>query len=42
MKLVHRTDRCDLSVFQLGLRLLIYLASRSMPLPEMTTSLSNE
>lgn len=27
-KLVHRTDRCDLSLFQLGLRLVNYLAVR--------------
>ena len=32
-KQIHRTDRCDLSLFQLGLRLLNYLAVRGLPIP---------
>ena len=31
-KQIHRTDRCDLSLFQLGLRLLNYLAVRGLPI----------
>jgi hypothetical protein len=32
-KIVHRTDRCDLSLFQLGLRVLEYLLDLSLPIP---------
>lgn len=32
-QIIHRTDRCDLSLFQLGLRLLDYLLDREMPIP---------
>lgn len=32
-KRIHRTDRCDLSLFQLGLRLLNYLVVRGLPIP---------
>lgn len=32
-KRIHRTDRCYLSLFQLGLRLLNYLAVRGLPIP---------
>lgn len=42
LKRIHRTDRCDLSVFQLGLRLLMYLASRSIPIPQMPIFYSGE
>ena len=31
--LIHRTDRCDLSLFQLGLRLLDYLLDHDKPIP---------
>lgn len=31
--LIHRIDRCDLSLFQLGLRLLDYLLCRDLPIP---------
>jgi len=31
--LIHRTDRCDLSLFQLGLRLLEYLLNQDKPIP---------
>ena len=31
--IIHRTDRCDLSLFQLGLRLLEYLIDEDMPIP---------
>jgi len=30
---IHRSDRCDLSLFQLGLRLLTFLAVRGLPIP---------
>jgi hypothetical protein len=32
-KIVHRTDRCDLSFFQLGLRILEYLLDSNLPIP---------
>jgi hypothetical protein len=32
-KIVHRTDRCDLSLFQLGLRLLDYLLNEGLSIP---------
>ena len=32
-KFVHRTDRCDLSLFQLGLRLLEYFLNEGKPIP---------
>jgi len=32
-KQIHRTDRCDLSLFQIGLRFLTYLAVRGLPMP---------
>jgi hypothetical protein len=31
--LIHRTDRCDLSLFQLGLRLLDYFLNDDLPIP---------
>ena len=31
--IIHRTDRCDLSLFQLGLRLLEYLLNQEMDIP---------
>jgi hypothetical protein len=30
---IHRTDRCDLSLFQLGLRLIDHLLDHNLPLP---------
>lgn len=30
---IHRTDRCDLSLFQLGMDLLEYLLNESLPIP---------
>lgn len=30
---IHRTDRCDLSLFQLGLRLLTHLLNENLPVP---------
>jgi hypothetical protein len=30
---IHRTDRCDLSLFQLGLRLLEHFLNEHIPLP---------
>ncbi len=30
---IHRTDRCDLSLFQLGLSLLAYLLKEGLPIP---------
>lgn len=32
-KIIHRTDRCDLSLFQLGLRLLDYCLNQEMEIP---------
>lgn len=32
-KIIHRTDRCDLSLFQLGLRLLDHFLNQEMPIP---------
>jgi hypothetical protein len=31
--IIHRTDRCDLSLFQLGLRLLDYFLNDDLPIP---------
>jgi hypothetical protein len=39
-KLIHRADRCDLSLFQLGLRLLQYLAVRGLPIPLLELSIA--
>ncbi len=33
LTIIHRTDRCDLSLFQLGLRLLDYFLNQDLPLP---------
>ena len=33
LALIHRSDRCDLSLFQLGLRLLDYLLNYDLPIP---------
>jgi hypothetical protein len=33
LPLIHRTDRCDLSLFQLGLCLLEYLLDFDQPIP---------
>ena len=30
---IHRTDRCDLSLFRLGLDLLDYFLNEGMPIP---------
>jgi hypothetical protein len=32
-QIVHRTDRCDLSLFQLGFRTLDYLMDHDLPIP---------
>jgi len=32
-KVIHRTDRCDLSLFQLGIRLLDHFLKEALPLP---------
>lgn len=32
-KIIHRTDRCDLSLFQLGLALLEYFLNEGIPIP---------
>ena len=31
--IIHRTDRCDLSLFQLGLRLLEHFLNQEMEIP---------
>ena len=41
-KIIHRTDRCDLSLFQLGKRLLCYLLKQGKPLPKFCLVLSNK
>ena len=33
VSIIHRTDRCDLSLFQLGLRLLDYFLNEDLPIP---------
>ena len=33
VKIIHRTDRCDLSLFQLGLRLLEHFLDYSISIP---------
>lgn len=33
IKMIHRTDRCDLSLFQLGLRLLDHFLDHDIPIP---------
>jgi hypothetical protein len=33
MRAIHRTDRCDLSLFQLGLALLDHLLNQDLPIP---------
>jgi hypothetical protein len=38
---VHRTDRCDLSLFQLGLRILEYLLDFNKPIPISFTDFSH-
>jgi len=38
---VHRTDRCDLSLFQLGLRVLEHLLDYGLPLPVSFTDFSH-
>jgi hypothetical protein len=32
-RIIHRTDRCDLSLFSLGLALLDHFVNHSMPIP---------
>ena len=32
-KVIHRTHRCDLSLFQLGLRLLDHFLNEGLPIP---------
>jgi hypothetical protein len=32
-RIIHRSDRCDLSLFQLGLKLLSYLVNQEQPIP---------
>ena len=32
LALIHRSDRCDLSLFQLGLRLLDYFLNNDLPI----------
>ena len=33
VKIIHRTDRCDLSLFQLGLELLEHFLNQDLPIP---------
>ena len=33
VRVIHRTQRCDLSLFQLGLRLLDHFSNEEMPIP---------
>jgi hypothetical protein len=37
---IHRTDRCDLSLFQLGLRVIDHLLDHNLPLPVSFTDFS--
>jgi hypothetical protein len=36
-KIIHRTNRCDLSLFQLGLRLLDHFLNKELPIPMAVT-----
>ncbi len=36
-KVIHRTDRCDLGLFQLGLRLLDHFLNQELPMPVVFT-----
>ncbi|MBM3152012.1 MAG: transposase [Chloroflexi bacterium] len=38
---IHRTDRCDLSLFQLGLRVIDHLLDHNLPLPVSFTNFSH-
>ena len=40
-RIVHRTDRCDLSLFQLGLRLLDHFLNEEMAIPVAFTPPGN-
>jgi hypothetical protein len=42
IKVIHRTDRCDWSVFRLGLALLDYLLNESLPIPVSFTLLEQK
>jgi hypothetical protein len=33
VKIIHRVDRCDLSLFQLGLKLLEHFLDYDLPIP---------
>ena len=33
VQIIHRTDRCDLSLFQLGLNLLEHFLNEHLPIP---------
>jgi hypothetical protein len=37
-KIIHRTERCDLSLFQLGLRLLEHLLNEALAIPVAFTA----
>jgi len=41
-KIIHRTDRCDLSLFQLGIRLLKRLLNRGIKIPDFCLSLNGK
>jgi len=41
-KIIHRTDRCDLSLFQLGLRLLDHFQNEELPIPVAFQMLERE
>ena len=41
-KIIHRTDRCDLSLFQLGKRLLRYLLKEGKAPPDFCLVLPNK
>jgi len=41
-KIIHRTERCDLSLFQLGLRLLDHLLNEELPIPMAFTPYGGE
>ena len=38
-KIIHRTDRCDLSLFQLGKRLLNYFLRNGQALPQFSPAI---
>jgi hypothetical protein len=41
VKIIHRTDRCDWSLFRLGLALLDHFLNESLPIPVSFSLVTN-